>query len=164
MPRRLIRSARSSYQYGIISFQFEWTAAAIGPPTDTELLNRGLGFHPTAPPDIVAGEINAQLNSIRTGLTPRRKNPRPPSDPKIRLDLAIAKAEADRRISPIGDSGPPQMGRAVEPAPMEAGSRAGPSLTGPPLSSHNGYSLGASLPKGSNWRYVDVLNNPDVLK
>jgi hypothetical protein len=34
---------------------------------------------------------------------------------------------------------------------------------GPPTNS-NSYSIGKSMPPGVNWRYVDVLNNPNMLK
>lgn len=35
---------------------------------------------------------------------------------------------------------------------------------GPPPPTNNGYSVGASLPQGVSWRYVDVLSNPELLK
>eukprot|EP01032_Pedospumella_encystans_P010387 gene10387-12146_t len=43
--------------------------------------------------------------------------------------------------------------------PMGATSAAAAGTTTSPPTSGNGYSLGASLPRGVQWRYVDVLNN-----
>jgi hypothetical protein len=64
------------------------------PPTDSELMQRGLGFHPV-PPAIVAEELNAQVVALRTGMTPRRTVPlKPPDD--VRVLVASARAEAER--------------------------------------------------------------------
>ena len=146
-------------------YQSPQHSATAAPPTDSELHKRGLGFGYIPPPAIVAAELNAQLDSIRTGLTPRRHNPRPPEE--VRLAVALAKAR-NGGVSPNHFSPPPPLSSGPTSSNMLPGSLQGGS-SGPGLSSSaptigsaskpEYYSMGKSVPAGVNWRYVDVLNN-----
>jgi len=82
-----------------------------------------------APPVIVAADITRAEDSVRSGLTPRKAHPAPPAD------VSIALAVAKHQVTPRSNGPPPTF----PPAP-------------------NGYSM-TNLPRGVNWRYVDVLNN-----
>lgn len=70
------------------------------PPTDGELFQLGLGFHPAKPPAFISDELYAQVEAIKVGITPRR-HIAPPVD--VQLVVNHMKAEADRiRNTPRG--------------------------------------------------------------
>lgn len=81
--------------------QSPWNASDVAPPTDAILKTAGLGFHP--PPSIVSEEIHQHMESIRTGQTPRRHQPRPPSEVLVAVEMARS---ADRRSRQSNASSP----------------------------------------------------------
>jgi hypothetical protein len=64
----------------------EFNNNSLAPPTDKELFDSGIG-----PPKFLAAQVDEQVKMIRTGLTPRRINPRPPDE--VRQAVAVFKAE-----------------------------------------------------------------------
>ncbi len=161
-------------------------AQVLSPPTDRELLQRGLGFHPVLPPDIVAEEIGAQVEALRVG-TPQRQaahqwSPTPPSEVQVAVAMARASAERSRTdqldekwaghpapvpkpLSAILQGGTFDSTDNTSFAGMISASSSSTSLidttskhTLPPPTTVNGYSIGNTLPKGVSWRYVDVMN------
>jgi len=168
------------------------------PPTDAELKQIGLGFH-TAPPPSLKDQINAQVllvyycnyyrhphhhhlqvESIKTGRTPRRVNPQAPAE--VKMALAYAKVEVERlRTSPKNEeegrggvnlhtkTGPPVFPLSSVTADLHSHSNSnshshsnGNSNSNSNSNSNgnryeNRYSIGGSLPRGVAWRYVDVL-------
>jgi hypothetical protein len=159
------------------------------------LYSKGLGFGYTPPPDIVAAELSAQVDSIRTGLTPRRKNPKPPEEVRRAVELAKTRgypmgslssgsgSGGERNtgygnfspiVAPDGQHGNNITAAAAFSPALVPYSSAQMSIhrhdmyaaaTPPPSTqSHNGYSIGKAVPPGVNWRYVDVLNNPNIMK
>ena len=127
-----------------------WATTHV-PPTDNELKARGLGFHP---PAFIAEELNAQVEAIRTGQTPRRVNPNPPVE--VTLIVEHAKREAERiKCSPLAASASKNRDHP-KPKPMFENSE----LLPPPPA--NGYSMG-KMQSGVSWRYVDVLADRQIL-
>ncbi len=146
-----------------------------------------MGFHP---PPIVAKELNAQYEAMRSGLTPRQSI-EPPREIKQAVEHAKAEAEyilrtpkALHRIqrsgkpitnpflyTPVHGNQSPRNLQAAPDATSTSGNLPKPLMMnngdgrpqGPPIAG-NGYSMGNSMPTGVSWRYVDVLQNPDVLK
>lgn len=132
------------------------------------------------PPSFVADQLEEQVQAIRTGLTPRRLNPRPPAD--IAKAVANAKREAQRiRNSPknsdahvhamthtqpfynyphTGPTKPVPLFSSLPNASVDDDHKVGSSPEGVMdnrSQSQNAYSIGA-VPKGPvSWRYVDVL-------
>jgi hypothetical protein len=142
----------------------KWTLSQA-PPTDSELHQIGLGFH-SAPPAALKDQINAQVESIKTGRTPRRINPQAPTE--VKMALAYAKVEVEKlRTSPKNEED------SISPNVQYGGPMTGPPILSFPLSSvnmsgskhgnidsnnnQNVYSIGGSLPRGVAWRYVDVF-------
>ena len=126
------------------------------PPTDGELRTKGLGFHPPPrpietpqpspkPPPFVAKDMEDYV--VRTGTTPRRGQSvvAPPDEVLVAVEMARA-AERHRRT--------PQHSKPLAPIAADAK----PYVLQEPSNS-NGYSMG-TLPQGSRWRYVDILNSP----
>ena len=129
------------------------------PPTDGELRTRGLGFHPPPsrnmleesfpsspkPPAFVARDMEEYV--VRTGTTPRRGQSTvpPPDEVLVAVEMSRA-AERHRRT--------PQHSKPL--APIVADTQPYVLQEPPPI---NGYSMG-TMPQGSRWRYVDILNSP----
>jgi hypothetical protein len=131
-----------------------WSNNNHVPPTDNELKAKGLGFHP---PAFIAEELNAQVEAIRTGLTPRRVNPSPPVE--VALIVEHAKREAERiKSSPLASSAAQsRQSTYPKPKPMTI---EGSELPPPP---QNGYSMG-KMQSGVSWRYVDVFADRQILE
>lgn len=138
------------------------------PPTDSELFEKGLGFHPT-PPAIAMSELQEASSLYKKGLTPRRVVP--PSEVALAVEMHRA-AERSRANTPTHDSEGSRYGEQMGPRPIPSPLHlAGSSFIGSkeqsplvsPTSSLNGYSLGSELPRGASWRYVDILGNSDKL-
>ena len=155
-------------------------ALSQAPPTDAELHQIGLGYN-SAPPAALKDQINAQVESIKTGRTPRRINPQAPTE--VKMALAYAKVEVERlRTSPKNDDdgvrprAPLSIGSSVAVMggpptfPLSSVNMSGhhhhgdvdqnsgnAAAAAAPAANQNVYSIGGSLPRGVAWRYVDVF-------
>jgi len=141
-------------------------ALSQAPPTDAELHQIGLGYN-SAPPAALKDQINAQVESIKTGRTPRRINPQAPAE--VKMALAYAKVEVERlRTSPkneeegVKPSAPPTYIQQPPTFPLASvnmsGHHGNADQNSVNAAYQNVYSIGGSLPRGVAWRYVDVLN------
>jgi hypothetical protein len=135
------------------------------PPTDSELLHKGLGFQfdkgtvpqSPRPPSIVEDDLRAHEEAYRSGSTPRRS--RPPTAPdEVVVAVEMARAAERHRRTPKSSN---RHGTAVsnrlasnnvkKPAPLNLGMGS------------NGYSMvkNGTLPTSVTSRYVDILNDPN---
>lgn len=130
------------------------------------------------PPDIVAAELDAKMVAYKKGLTPRRDVIVPPREVILAVDMARAAYEdSSRRPAPLdipicppipesetGESGSvgedSNNNSGYEPSVASNHSGASQVYKSQPKKGNvnNGYSMGASMPDGVRWRYVDVLN------
>jgi hypothetical protein len=89
----------------------------------------------------------------RRGLTPRRTVP--PSEVAVAVEMHRA-AERSKASTPTHDTVSAVSVTKQTPGPLTL---SGVDDNGPPFG--NGYSLGSSLPRGTSWRYVDILNSKE---
>jgi len=141
------------------------------PPTDSELLHKGLGFQfdkgtvpqSPRPPSIVEDDLRAHEEAYRSGSTPRRN--RPPSAPDevvVAVEMARA-AERHRRTPKQNKHGSAVSNRVAnnlhnnvkKPAPLNLGASV--------ANGSNGYSMvkNGAVPTTVTSRYVDILNDPN---
>ena len=148
------------------------------PPTDSELLHRGMGFQfdkhtvpqSPRPPSIVEDDLRAHEEAYRSGSTPRRSG-RPPSAPdEVVVAVEMARAAERHRRTPRTTN---KHGTAVSnrlhtnntanmnrPAPLNLG---GAPTHKDKKTNNNGYSMvkNGAVPTSVASRYVDILNDPN---
>ena len=116
------------------------------------------------------GELEEASSLYKKGLTPRRTAP--PSEVLVAVEMHKA-AERSGATTPTHEMEESRhsersASRSVPPPLHLSGSSVvegkEPSPLVSPTSSVNGYSLGSELPRGTTWRYVDILGNQEKIR